>query len=101
MADYAPWKLSNVDTFGGVPMVSVMDDGGTLRLQTHDEFRGWVKKFGSGNLVIECYSTNRTLDFTNAEFDKLTLTNLPTNPTGRPSGSVWHDTTDNTLKIVP
>lgn len=29
------------------------------------------------------------------------LTNLPTSATGLPVGSVWHDTTDNTLKIVP
>ena len=31
----------------------------------------------------------------------LQLTNLPTSATGLPVGSVWHDTTDNTLKIVP
>jgi hypothetical protein len=29
------------------------------------------------------------------------LTQLPTSATGLPVGSVWHDTTDNTLKIVP
>lgn len=31
----------------------------------------------------------------------LQLTNLPTSSTGLPVGAVWHDTTDNTLKIVP
>lgn len=33
--------------------------------------------------------------------DNLRLLNLPTSATGLPVGSVWHDTTDNTLKIVP
>lgn len=34
-------------------------------------------------------------------FDTIKLLNLPTSSTGLPVGSVWRDTTDNTLKIVP
>jgi hypothetical protein len=31
----------------------------------------------------------------------LQILNLPTSPTGLPVGSVWRDSTDNTLKVVP
>jgi hypothetical protein len=31
----------------------------------------------------------------------LNLTNIPTSSTGLRVGDVWHDTSDNTLKIVP
>lgn len=34
-------------------------------------------------------------------FATIQLLNLPTSATGLPVGSVWRDTTDNTLKIVP
>lgn len=34
-------------------------------------------------------------------FDRIRLLNLPSSATGLSPGDVWHDTTDNTLKIVP